>query len=151
MRRRGAQPLFWQRSRQCRGPVATARAGVGFTLLEMIVVLAILGLATALVAPSMLRGIDSWRRQAALDAVLDQIRALPGGARGSGRAITIDDATLKGSRPPLRVPGEWTLGAPVGWKVNANGVCEGGEMTLSNAQGMRRIRVSAPFCDPVIE
>ena len=50
----------------------------GFTLLEMIVVLAILGLATALVAPSAIRGIDSWRRQSELDSLLDQIRALPG-------------------------------------------------------------------------
>jgi len=117
----------------------------------MIVVLAILGLATALVAPSMLRGIDSWRRQAVLDGVLDQIRAMPGGARGSGRAITIDEAALKGTRPPLQVPDEWTLGAPVAWKVNATGVCEGGEITLGNARGMRTIRVAAPFCDPVIE
>lgn len=44
----------------------------GFTLLEMIVVLAILGLATAIVTPSLLRGIDSWQRQSELDSVLDQ-------------------------------------------------------------------------------
>ena len=55
----------------------------GFTLLEMIVVLAILGLVTALVAPAALRGIDSWRRQAELDSLLDQIRALPGNARAA--------------------------------------------------------------------
>ena len=36
----------------------------GFTLLEMVVVLAILGLATAMVAPSMIRSIDSWRARA---------------------------------------------------------------------------------------
>ena len=61
----------------------------GFTLLEMIVVLAILGLATALVAPSALRGIDSWKRQAELDALVDQVRALPGTARARGKAIPV--------------------------------------------------------------
>ena len=77
----------------------------GFTLLEMIVVLAILGLATALVGPSAVRGIDSWRRQAELDSLLDQIRAMPGNARASGRAIVISDASLKGKDAPLRVAG----------------------------------------------
>ena len=60
---------------------ARAMRQPGFTLLEMIVVLAILGMATALVAPAALRGIDSWRRQAAMDVLLDQIRGLPGRAR----------------------------------------------------------------------
>jgi general secretion pathway protein G len=122
----------------------------GFTLLEMIVVLAILGLATALVGPSAIRGIDSWRRQAELDSLLDQIRAMPGNARASGRAIEISDASLQGKDPPLRVAGEWTLGAPEPWKVNANGVCPGGEITIGNRHGSRTIRVGSPFCDPTL-
>ena len=71
----------------------------GFTLLEMIVVLAILGLATAMVVPSMLRGIDTWQRQAELDSLLDQIRALPGNARGSGRPIVISKESLGAEAP----------------------------------------------------
>ena len=74
----------------------------GFTLLEMIVVLAILGLATALVAPSMLRGIDSWRRQAAMDVLIDAIRALPGDARARGRR----DQTVWVHRP---VENRWVV------------------------------------------
>ena len=98
----------------------------GFTLLEMIVVLAILGLATALVAPSAIRGIDSWRRQSELDSLLDQIRALPGDARASGKAITP-------------------------WKVNANGVCEGGVVEIGNDHGKRSVVVTPPFCDPAVQ
>lgn len=79
----------------------------GFTLLEMIVVLAILGLATALVAPSAIRGIDSWRRQSELDSLLDQIRALPGNARATGKAIAISDDALKAKDAPLRVASSW--------------------------------------------
>lgn len=122
----------------------------GFTLLEMIVVLAILGLATALVAPSALRGIDSWRRQAQVDALLDQIRALPGRARAQGRAIALSDASLAGAQPPLVVAPEWRLRVPTPWRVSAAGVCEGGELELGNAYGVRRIRVAAPFCDPAV-
>ena len=122
----------------------------GFTLLEMIVVLAILGLATAMVAPSAIRGIDSWRRQAAMDALLDQIRALPGNARASGRAIDINAAALKSASPPLRIESEWTLAVPAAWKVNANGVCEDGRVEVGNVHGTRIIAVSAPFCDPQV-
>lgn len=120
----------------------------GFTLLEMIVVLALLGLATALVAPSMLRGIDSWRRQAALDALLDQVRALPGNARASGEPVVVDDKTLAAAPPPLRIDEDWTLTAPVPLTVGANGVCSDGELRVGNRYGERRLKVTAPFCDP---
>ena len=122
----------------------------GFTLLEMIVVLAILGLATALVAPSALRGIDSWRRQAELDALLDQIRALPGKARASGRPIELRDETLKAKDAPLQVAGDWVLSVPTPWRVAGNGVCDRGEVTIGNAYGQRTVDVAAPFCDPTL-
>ncbi|QDA56945.1 prepilin-type N-terminal cleavage/methylation domain-containing protein [Thermomonas aquatica] len=122
----------------------------GFTLLEMIVVLAILGLATALVAPSALRGIDSWRRRAELDSLLDQIRALPGNARASGRAIVLSDGALKSKDAPLRIASGWTLSVPTPWKVNANGVCLGGQVSIGNSYGSRTIVVAAPFCDPIL-
>ena len=123
----------------------------GFTLLEMIVVLAILGLASALVGPSMVRGIDTWRRQAAMDGLLDQLRALPGNARGSGKPIAITDATLGSSTPPLHIDADWTLHVPKPWSVGANGVCHGGEVIVGNAFGERTIHVAAPFCDPSVQ
>jgi prepilin-type N-terminal cleavage/methylation domain-containing protein len=123
----------------------------GFTLLEMIVVLAILGLATALVAPAALRGIDSWRRQSELDSLLDQIRALPGNARARGKPIMLNDEVLKAKDAPLRIAGDWTLGVPVPWAISANGVCEGGEVTIGNNYGKRTIAIAAPFCDPVVQ
>ena len=123
----------------------------GFTLLEMIVVLAVLGLATALVGPSAIRGIDSWRRQAELDSLLDQIRALPGNARASGKPIVISDDALKAAPGPLRVASDWTLHVPAPWKINANGVCHGGEVVIGNMYSTRTIKVGSPFCDPSLQ
>ena len=123
----------------------------GFTLLEMIVVLAILGLAAALVGPSMVKSIDTWRRKAAMDVLLDQLRALPGNARNTGKPITISDATLASAAAPLRIDADWTLSAPKPWSVGANGVCQGGEVVVGNAFGERTIAVAPPFCDPSVQ
>lgn len=123
----------------------------GFTLLEMLVVLAILGLATAMVAPAAIRGIDSWRRQAQLDSLLDQLRALPGDARARGMPIEVSKDALEGDDPPLRVEGGWTLGVPAPWTVSANGICEGGEVTIGSDVGSRTVAVAAPFCDPAFQ
>lgn len=117
----------------------------------MVVVLAILGMATAMVAPSMLRGIDSWRRQGVIDSLLDQIRALPGNARALGQAIEISEAALASKAPPLQVPADWTLHTAATWRVNGNGVCEGGTVEIGNDSGMRTVRVDGPFCDPSLQ
>jgi len=146
----GLNPAFGRTPPAFGGRGNTVAGSDGFTLLEMIVVLAILGLATALVAPSAIRGIDSWRRQSELDALLDQIRALPGEARARGRAIDITDESVKAPTSPLRVASDWKVGVPKAWSVSANGVCAGGEVTIGNEIGQRTIVVAAPFCDPAV-
>lgn len=122
----------------------------GFTLLEMIVVLAILGMATALVAPAALRGIDSWRRQAAMDVLLDQIRGLPGRARASGEPILVSNESLKSAAPPLRIEADWSLRVEQPFQVAGNGVCEKGEVVVAGPYGDRVVRVDAPFCDVAV-
>lgn len=114
----------------------------------MIVVLAIMGLAVALVAPSVIRSIDSWRRQSQVDLLLDQVRALPSVARTRGRAIRIDDATLAADDSPLQTVAGWQLHAPEPWQVQANGVCDGGRLQLEVDGTRRELEVSAPFCVP---
>ena len=123
----------------------------GFTLLEMVVVLAILGLATAMVGPSMIHGIDTWRRQSDVDALLDQVRGLPAQARAHGMAIEISDDSLAGEKPPLHIGGGWQLHVPEPWKVQANGVCEGGRLQLAVNDRERVLQVAAPFCEPTFE
>lgn len=123
----------------------------GFTLLEVIVVLAIMGLVAAVATPSVVRGIDSWRRQAQSDSVMDQLRSLPARARASGRAIELSDAALASATPPLQVEPGWSLAVPEPWTVHANGVCDGGTVELHQGQRMQVLQVSAPFCDPRVD
>lgn len=126
---------------------AASPAG-GFTLLELIVVLSILGLVTAMTAPAVLQGIASWERQAQVDVLVEQVRGLPSQARGSGRAIEISNAALASDAPPLLAGDGWELSVPTPWRVQANGICETGVLVLRHPSGREHaLQVRAPFCD----
>lgn len=122
----------------------------GFTLLEMVVVLAILGLAASIAAPAALRGVDAWQRRGVLDAVLDQVRGLPAMARVKGRELVVDDVSLASPDAPLRAAEGWLLKADAPWRVRYNGVCDPGVLRLEHDGRVTRIEVAAPFCTPTV-
>ncbi|GAB6195023.1 pilus assembly FimT family protein [Lysobacter xanthus] len=116
----------------------------GFTLLELVVVLTIMGLAAAMAAPSLFRSIESWRARDAVEALRDQMHGLPAKARSSGRSIVLGETK---DPPPFDVQPGWTVAIPRPWTVRANGYCEGGEVALSQGARTWTLRASAPFCD----
>lgn len=120
----------------------------GFTLLELVVVLSIIGLVTAMAAPSVLNSIGSWQRQTQVNALVDQLRGLPARARGSGKRIVIDNDALVGADAPLRLAEGWSITAPAPWQVNANGVCQGGQVLASDGKRQVAIEAQSPFCEP---
>ena len=112
----------------------------GFTLLEMVVVLSILGLVTAVAVPSVLRAIETWQRRGELELVLDQIRGLPATARAQARDLQISSKSLARADAPLHVEKASTLTAATAWRVRHNGVCEGGMIELNSAGRQTRVR-----------
>lgn len=120
----------------------------GFTLLELVVVLTIIGLVTAIAAPSVFNTIGSWQRQAQVDALADQLRGLPARARSSGKRIMIDDEAMQAADAPLRLSEGWSLTVPAPWQVNANGVCQGGQVVASDGVRQVAIEAQSPFCEP---
>ena len=130
----------------------------GFTLLELLVVLAVLGLATALAMPNLQRLYTAATQASERDYVLDQFSALGREAMMRGRAYVVF-----GNAPPPD-PAEtaryaeyetYVVDVPEGWRlaldrplvVLANGVCLGGALTLSHAQSTAvRLELAPPYC-----
>lgn len=110
-------------------------------------VLALLGLATALVGPAGIRTIETWRRATDVDAALGAVSALGARAHLSGKAMWLDDG---------EVPTTELEGVPDGWRVvlesplriHANGACTATAGELRHDSGyVQPFVVSAPFCE----
>lgn len=122
------------------------RRAAGFTLLELVVVLAILGAVTALVAPATVRGIDRWRVRLALQDLEQQFSRLPILARDAG--INIDHAEGEpwpAGLPPLVLEGA-RLEFVVPLVVRSNGYCESGRVRIVRGEAARVAEVLPPFC-----
>ncbi|MCY3820093.1 MAG: prepilin-type N-terminal cleavage/methylation domain-containing protein [Gammaproteobacteria bacterium] len=134
------------------------RLRFGFTLLELLVVLALLGLATAIAMPNLERLYAAATRATERDHVLDQVAALGRQAVLDGRAYVVfgNSPSVDPSEAARFAEYEtYLVDVPDGWRLQfdqplvvlANGVCLGGALTLSR-EGEEAVRVELvpPYC-----
>ena len=133
--------------------------GRGFTLLELIVVLALLGLVTVLALPNLERMYEGFTRKAEQGRILNRIAGLGREAMLRGRAFAVYGAGEDAAEAiaDRRVSGfePYDLDVPPGWEVNldrpllvrANGVCLGATVTLVHrGVSAARVVLQAPYC-----
>lgn len=142
-----------------------ASGKAGYTLLELLVALAILGALAGLAAPPFIRMIEQQRRVAEIAQVERTLAALPMQARERARDLVLRPrgASVDGvQRPafisPLGDPAGADLSAlPQGWTVEPasdlwiryDGVCYGGAVRATGPDGRAiAYRLSAPICRP---
>ncbi len=120
-----------------------SRGPLGYTLLELVVVMAILAMATALVAPPSYRMIQTWQEATEVQDVIEQIERLPGTVRARGKPLATD---AEDSKVPVDLPQDWTLRMETPLRILANGACSDAQATLITAQQSIELRIQAPFC-----
>lgn len=126
-------------------PASNGSFARGFTLLELMVVLALLGLAVALVAPAGFKTIASWRRSTDTDALLEQLESLSARAQQEGRPLHLPKGELAADRIG-GMPPNWTVHLDEPLDVQANGACSGTSGELLSEGHSRRFVLKPPFC-----
>lgn len=100
----------------------------GFTLLELLVVLALAALLTALVVPAAVRGLDAARERGVAADLTALLAGLPVRAFKDGESVQFDAKALTALLPEL--PAGWSLQLSAPLRYSASGVAEGGEVVL---------------------
>ncbi len=135
------------------GRIARAAVSRGFTLVEILVVLVIVGLTTGLVVP---RLVDLPQRlQVANERkrLLARIEGLGYRAYTEGRGLTLREPARQpgaaAAETPLEIPEGWKLGVEAPIQYLANGACGGGVVAITSPRGdEERFRLLPPVCKP---
>ena len=127
-------------------PTSNQRALLGYSLIEVIVVLALLTLVTSIVIPNLSSTLDRFQLRSNQDEVLVQLSGLGYLAYQKQQAIVLDPDDDLGDF--LELPEGWTIELEDPIKYQANGICLGGTITLVYGQKAEEFLLTAPFCRP---
>lgn len=117
----------------------------GFTMIELLVVLVILGLTSALVLPKFPSIYERFKGKAEEDKFYQSLSVLSLRAYTKQTQIILDEKTASSL---LELPESWEviIRQPIIYK--ANGICLGGKVSLNVNGVVRNILLESPYCDP---
>lgn len=128
-------------------------AQAGFTLLEMLVVMAIIGLAAATVIPALARVVAAVRHNGEAQDIVDQLGQLAFRAYISGKPIVLSEEVQKSLTPAIvEMPSGWALSIAQPIHFNAMGLCDGGSVAIVAPDGdVTLVRLAIPDCAILVE
>lgn len=150
-------------SATCRN-AESRRSAAGFTLLELVVVLAIMGLVTGVAGVRVFSMINTWRERTQLESLEQQFARLPVLARQRGSDIVLPPpkpgatTTAAGSElvattdplptepPALDLPKGWVVYFNQPLRVRGSGLCEGARIRIEHGDRKYWRVVAPPFC-----
>lgn len=118
----------------------------GFTLIEVVIALSIIGLVTAVAVPVMARRVDEAFRAADLALIFSRAKLLPARVATLGVELVLDKEglarPLPDGHPPLELPEGWRLlGGDDAPRFGRGASCIAGELTLQSPEPAQRWRL----------
>ena len=112
------------------------RSLAGFTLLEMLFVMFIVGLLTSLMAPRLGANLDHYEALSQRKELEDQFRQLPRRARYVARDVQLPRdlavTDLGDGSPALTLPAGWHFEASPPVSISSNGACSASKVALTS-------------------
>ena len=123
----------------------------GYTLLELLIVLAFMGLMTGIALPRMATMYESFKWAGERDEALQSIAGLGYQAWRQARAFDLAEFSPPDGEQrdiPLRLPAGWSLNSTEPIHFRANGICDGGELRLHYRERTVNLVLHPPLCRP---
>ena len=118
----------------------------GFTLLELLIVLALVSLIAAMVAPRLQRTYDAVARSGDRAEAVRQLERLPLLARDRGVAIDIPADDAEALAGLLALPAGWSARTLEPLHVAASGLCDAARVRVEGGGSAETWTLSAPDC-----
>jgi len=119
---------------------------IGYTLLEMVVVMTIIGLITAITVPKLNLMYERFEFSLEQDDLISQIKVLGYKAYRRGDGFTLEKAF--NDPKLLQMSEEWTLKSGKEIYYSAIGTCSGGVSEITRGELTLLFNMSPPFCVP---
>lgn len=119
----------------------------GFTLLELLIVLLVLGLVSGLVLPRLSNIYDGMVMMYEKEDILVQLNSLHFKVFQHGQVFDLISYPLPKDAPKLlELPPNWILKTETPIRFRSNGSCSGGHLTLLHGEENFSIKLEPPFC-----
>lgn len=125
---------------------ATHSAAAGFSLLELLVVLFLISVLAAMVAPRLQRTYQAIASSGDRAEVVRNIERLPFIAREQMQPLALQAGDAGGLSQLLALPEGWSVAPVTALRVEANGFCHAATLRVTGAGSVEDWPLAAPDC-----
>lgn len=132
---------------------STHRNGVisGFTLVEIMAVMVLLGLLSAIILPNFERWFGNTERRVEMTTVMNRLHKLLTRAALLGVDFELNERTastpLADGAVALELPLGWRIGEDQKLLIRSSGLCDTQQLTLSSGQQILTLEIEADTCE----